>query len=297
MANLSRRQFIGTAIAGAASAIAAPGILDAAPTGKRSATDWVPLGKTGLKIPRLGMGTGSIGGRVQRDLGQKGLDRLVRYAYDQGVRYFDTAQNYRIHGMLGKALKGLPRENIFIQSKVPWNKRRDAGKAVDEYRKELDTDYIDSVLLHCVTTPGWVSDLARMQDELSDKKSRQHIRGHGASAHGIPGLTGLTRCDWAEVNLCRLNPQGKHVDGAAGKWDEPGNVPAAVEGIRKIHEAGRGVIAMKLIGNGSFTDARDREKAIQFVMKQDFVDAVVIGFKSPAEIDEAIERINRALNS
>ena len=185
MARLTRREFLESTSAAAAIA-AVPALGKAAPT-RRSAADMVELGKSGIKMPRLGMGTGTVGGRIQRELGQKGFDYLVRYAYDHGVRYIDTAQNYSIHDMVGKAIKGLPREDLFIQTKVPWNKRKDAAKAVDQYRKELGTDYIDSVLLHCVKSRQWETELDKMRDELSEKKQRKQVRLHGASTHGLPG--------------------------------------------------------------------------------------------------------------
>ncbi len=302
MSDYTRRQFLKTAVAGAVATVAVPGCatLDGGSSQgvaqrKLTATDWVPLGKTGLKIPRLGMGTGSNGGSVQKKLGQEGFDRLVRYAFDNGVRYIDTAESYATHGMLAAPLKDLPREKLYIQSKIRPKDHPDALAEVDRQRKVLGTDYIDSVLVHCVKTTTWADEFKAMCDGLSEAKQRKWIRGHGASCHGLPGLEGVAGCQWCEVNLCRVNPQGKHTDGTTGEWDEPGNVPAAVTNIRKIHEAGRGVIGMKIIGNGDFTDAADRERSIQYAMHQDWIDAVVIGFQSPAEIDEALERINRAL--
>ena len=92
-----------------------------------------------------------------------------------------------------------------------------------------------------------------------------------------------------------MNPQGRHVDGLTGTWSEKGKPDKAFPEIKEMHAKGRGVIAMKLIGNGDFTKPEDRERSARFAMNCGFVDAVVIGVKSAAEIDEAIERINRAL--
>jgi hypothetical protein len=116
------------------------------------------------------------------------------------------------------------------------------------------------------------------------------------SCHGLKSLTASPDCEWVDIGLTRINPQGKHVDGPTGQWDEPGDVPKALEQIKRLHAAGKGVIGMKIIGNGSFTNAEDREKSIRFVMGLDCVDAVVIGFASPQEVDEAITRINGALS-
>jgi hypothetical protein len=291
---ITRRQFIGTTTT--AAAMVAGGVTPARGA-ERTALDRVTLGKTGITTTRLGMGTGSQGGRIQRDLGQAGFERLVRYAYDRGIRYFDTADAYSTHPLFKAALKGLPREDLFIQTKIRGTNAKKVAACLDRFRTEMGTDYFDSVLIHCVTTSDWPEQLKRMRDDLSKAKDQQIIRAHGMSCHGLNGLTGATRCDWLDIGLVRINPQGKHVDGAAGQWDEPGDVDVALGNIRKLHAAGKGVIGMKIIGNGSFTDAADREKSIRFVMGLDCVDAIVIGFSRPQEIDEAIARMNAALSA
>ena len=294
---VDRRQFIGRSAALLGATLLRPSAAIAAPP--PAATDMVSLGKTGVNICRLGFGTGSTGGSVQRGLTQEGFTRLIRYAYDKGITYIDTADNYRTHQMVREAIKGLPRERLFIQTKMPWHKPPFTDtplQEIDRYRKELGVDYIDSLLIHCATTPTWPDDLKRMMDAFSEAKSRKLIRVKGVSCHGLPALTRAGREDWVDVHLARINPQGHHMDGADGTWKEPGNFNAAMPQIRDMHRKGRGVIGMKLIGNGDFTNPQDREKAIQYAMTCGFVDAIVIGFASPAEIDEAITRMNRALS-
>jgi predicted aldo/keto reductase-like oxidoreductase len=294
---VDRRQFIGRSAALLGATLLRPSAAIAAPP--PAATDMVSLGKTGVTICRLGFGTGSTGGSVQRGLTQEGFTRLIRYAYDKGITYIDTADNYRTHQMVREAIKGLPRERLFIQTKMPWHKPPFTDtplQEIDRYRKELGVDYIDSLLIHCATTPTWPDDLKRMMDAFSEAKSRKLIRVKGVSCHGLPALTRAGREDWVDVHLARINPQGHHMDGADGTWKEPGNFNAAMPQIRDMHRKGRGVIGMKLIGNGDFTNPQDREKAIRYAMTCGFVDAIVIGFASPAEIDEAITRMNRALS-
>ncbi len=293
---VDRREFIGRSAALLGATLLRPSsAIAAAPP---SATDMVPLGKTGVKICRLGFGTGSTGGSVQRGLTQEGFSRLIRYAYDKGVTYIDTADNYRTHQMIRQAIKGLPRERLFIQTKMPWQKppfTETPLQEIDRYRQELGVDYIDSLLIHCATTPTWPDDLKRMMDAFTEAKERKLIRVKGVSCHGMPALTRAGREDWVDVHLARINPQGHHMDGADGTWKEPGHFNAAMPQIRDMHRKGRGVIGMKLIGNGDFTKPEDREKAIRYAMTCGFVDAIVIGFASPAEIDEAIARMHGAL--
>jgi predicted aldo/keto reductase-like oxidoreductase len=299
--SISRREFIrkSAQVAGAAAlggelispAQGAPAV--------RTAADWVPLGKISkVQIPRLGMGTGSINGQVQRDLGQEVFNRLVQHAFDRGVRYIDTAKNYNIHDMVRAAIKPLAREKIFIQTKMPsWSGvPKETLAVIDSYRKELGTDYIDSLLIHCTTTATWPEDLKPMMDAFDEAQRRGWIRAKGMSCHGLRALRRATESNWMEVQLARVNPQGHHVDGDDKDPHHPaGKLAEAMKEIKAMHDKGRGVIGMKLVGNGDFKNAEDRERAVRYAMTCGFVDAVVMGFKSPAEIDEAVARVDRAL--
>jgi 1-deoxyxylulose-5-phosphate synthase len=294
--SLSRRQFLGRATLLTGAALLPPGWLAAAQAGsKRTAVDQVALGKTGLKLSRLGFGAGSNSGNVQKALGRESFDRLIRYAYDQGITWFDCAQSYATFGWLGGALKGLPREKIFLQSKIS-GQPKDVLAAIDQHRKTYDTDYIDSLLVHCMVKDGWTDDYKRTMEGFDEAKSRKWIRAKGVSCHSLPALRAATASDWTDVHLVRVNPQAKHIDGPEQTWNKSGDDLAPVlREIKTMHAKGHGVIGMKLIGDGDFQNAEDREKSIRFVMAQPEIDAVVIGFKSTKEIDEAMERVNRAL--
>ena len=294
---ITRRDFIkGTA------ALAGTALLSSCSTGpfarrKQTAVDQVTLGKTGLKLSRLGIGTGSNSGNVQRALGADGFDRLIRYAYDQGITYIDTAEGYRTHTMIRDAIKGLPREKLFIQSKMPGVPEKPL-EVLDRYRKELGVDYIDSLLSHCAVTPGWDDERRRVLDALEEAKDKKIILVHGISCHSLPALQTAAKLDWVDVNLVRINPQGAHIDTPAETWNAKSDesyLPDVLKQIKIMRHNNHGVIGMKIIGNGDFTNPEDREKSIRFTMQSGLTDAVVIGFKSPAEIDEAIMRINRAL--
>jgi predicted aldo/keto reductase-like oxidoreductase len=290
-----RRAFIRHSATLVGAAVLAP-FAHAAPP--RRASDLVPLGRTGVRIARLGIGTGSNGGDVQRALGQDGFTRLIRHAFDRGVTYIDTADNYRTHQMVAAAIKGLPREQVFIQTKMPWDRPEFTERpleAIERYRRELGTEYIDSLLIHCTLKHSWPRDLKRMMDAFDEAKHRQIIRVKGVSCHGLPALTAATPVDWVDVHLARVNAQGHHMDGEAGKWAEPGDPAAAMREIRAMHAKGRGVIGMKLVGNGDFKKPGDRERALHYALTCGCVDAVVIGFASAAEVDESVSRMDRIL--
>lgn len=292
---LSRRQFIQTSAAFAGAALLSPLGLGAADNAKRTAVDQVALGKTGLKLSRLGMGTGSNSGNVQYGLGREAFNRLVHYAYDQGITYFDCAQSYRTFEWIGGAIKGLPREKLFIQSKVPGQPEK-IMEVIDRHRKTFDTDYIDSLLVHCMVKDGWTDQMKRIMDAFDEAKDKKIIRSKGVSCHSLPALRTATASDWVEVHLVRINPQAKHIDGMEETWNKSGeDISPVMKEVKTMHAKGHGVIGMKIIGDGDFTKAEDRERSIRFAMAQPEIDSIVIGFKSAAEIDEAIERVNRAL--
>lgn len=265
---------------------------------RRSATDLVPLGNSGVKVTRLAFGTGTFGGRVQRELGQEAFTRLVRYAYERGIRFFETADSYRgMPQMLAEALKGVPRDSYQLMTKMRWRGENNGRATMDRFRKDLNTDYFDILLMHCVRTPGWREELARLQDEFSEAKHRQVLRAHGASCHGLLPLRAFPGHKWLDVALLRINHDGTRMDTLQSESNEKGEVPVVTQTIARLHAQGTGVLGMKLIGEGQFTQPEQRDAALRYVMRLGTVDAVTIGFKSPAEIDEAIERINTHLNA
>ena len=270
---------------------------------KRLATDWVTLGKSNVKVTRLAFGTGTMGGRVQRELGQEQFTRLVRHAYDNGVRFFETADTYGgMHDMLGIALKGIPRDTYRLMTKYRTPPPADDPAArLDTYRRQLNTEYIDIMLIHCVRPATWDTDYQRLQDSFSEAKHKKIIASHGASVHGLPALRKFPGNRWLDIAMIRMNHNGTRmdVDNAIEPRDPAilGNVEEVVAHTRKVHQQGMGVISMKLVGEGRFTNPEDREAALKHTMNLGCVDSVTIGFKNTAEIDEAIERMNRVMNA
>jgi len=301
---LTRRQFIRGVAVTAGVALASP----ANPSQtKRTATDLVALGKTGIKLSRLGIGTGTVSGTVQRGLGHEKFNALIRYAYDRGITYIDTGESYQTHPWVREAIQGLPREKLYIQSKMlhmggfggrgGFANETPALERLDRFRKELNVDYIDTVLIHCQIDPNWEEHSKALMDGLEEAKQRKIIRAHGVSCHSLPALKKASQLNWVDVNLVRINPQGAEIDSSemsvftkSGESD----VPAVVEQLRLMRKNGHGIIGMKLIAQGRFTDIEDRRKSLRWVMQNNLTDAVVVGMISRQEIDEAIANINSA---
>src|SRR5215831_10503465 len=293
MAHFTRREFLQTGLA--AGTLAVSGSLPLIAQ-RASATDMVTLGRSGVRVTRLALGTGTISGQVQRDLGQDQFTRLVRHAYDQGIRFFETSETYgEMHKMLGVALKGIPRDSYRLMSKVTTREGVNPQEKIDELRKLANTDYFDVMLMHYQHVATWPTDTVRWQDGILEAKSKKAVIGHGASVHGLPALRRFPGNKWLEIAMIRMNHNGVKMDAEDYNTSGPGNVPEVVSHVKQVRSEGMGVISMKLIGEGAFTSREDRRAAMRFAFNDAGVDCVTVGYKNTAEIDEAIENLNLAL--
>src|SRR5580692_9879922 len=289
----SRRHFLKTTSL-AAGAIALGSALPLNASSKDAATEWVTLGKSNVKVTRLAFGTGSMSGQVQRQLGQEQFTKLVRYAYDRGIRFYETAESYGdMHRMLGIALQGIPRDSYRLMSKVTTHGDIDPQKKFDELRKLANTEYFDIMLLHWQHTGTWPADTVRWQDGIMEAQHRQAIVSHGASMHGLPALRQAPQFQWLDVAMVRMNHKGVRMDAEDYDTDGLGNVSEVVSHVKQVKKNNVGVISMKLVGEGVF-NREDRQAAMKFAFRNAGVDTVTVGYKSTAEIDEAIENLNAA---
>jgi aryl-alcohol dehydrogenase-like predicted oxidoreductase len=255
--------------------------------------EMVPLGKTGLKVSRVCIGTGMRGGSRasnQTRLGRETFQTLLQSAYERGVRMFDLADLYGTHPYLIPALKGIPRKDFTIATKIWWNKggipdaeRPDADVVIARFLKEIQTDYIDLVLLHCVTSGKWPEELRKQMDILSKLKEKGQIRALGVSCHSLAALEAAAAEPWVESVHARINHTGASMDGKP---------ELVVPVLKKIRDAGKGVVGMKLIGEGLYRNSDElRNAAIKFVLGLGCVDVLNVGFESIAEVDDFAMRV------
>jgi 1-deoxyxylulose-5-phosphate synthase len=293
MAHYSRRDFVKAGLA--AGVLAGAGRLPLTAE-RETATDWVTLGKSNVKVTRLAFGTGSFSGRVQRELGQEQFNRLVRHAYDHGVRFFETSETYGgMHEMLGVALQGIPRDSYRLMSKVTTRDGVDPQSKIDELRKLAKTEYFDIMLLHYQHTATWPTDTVRWQDGILEAQEKHAVVTHGASVHGLPALRQVPGNQWLDIAMIRMNHKGTRMDAEQYDTQGQGNVSEVVAHVKQVRKQGMGVISMKLVGEGAFTQRSDRQEAMRFAFRNAGVNCVTVGYKNTAEIDEAIENVNLAL--
>jgi len=287
MSAVTRRDFLAGLTIGAASAVLAAGSASAAPAVKkgRKGSDLVTLGRSGLKSSLLGMGTGTRGGREQLGLGSPDFVRMVRHGLERGVRYIDTADGYSTHVFVRLALEGVKREDYFLLTKTRAQHPEVAKADIDRFCRELRVKYLDCLLMHCMRTATFAADMRPVMDVLQEAKEKGKIRAVGISCHGWEPLAASVDCNWIDVQLARINPFGKAMDG------EPADVAAQ---LKKMHDQGRGVLGMKIFGETGLENRQQRVESLRYVLGLGCVDAFTIGFTSPQQIDETLDLIEEA---
>ncbi|MBB5327395.1 aldo/keto reductase [Tunturiibacter gelidoferens] len=272
----------------ARSAIVRAALLEPDPLPQKfHAQDEVVLGKTGIRTSRLAMGTGTIGfggASNQTRLGTSPLTRLLLDGYnDNGLRFFDSADSYGSHPYVAEALKHIPRDKVVVLTKTDTRDAAGVRADLDRFRKELGVDYIDIVLIHCVTEGDWTTRYRGVMDVLSEAKQKGVIRAHGVSCHSLPALKAAAASPWVEVDLVRLNPIGSHMDA------DPATV---ISVIKQMRAQGKGIIGMKILGQG---DLRDKPaEAIRYALGTGVLDAFTIGAESQKEQNNLIQRVAAA---
>ncbi len=293
MSPFTRRDFLKTSLA--VGTVAGVGTLPLAAE-TRTATDKVTLGKSGIVVTRLAFGTGSNNGHVQSSLGQQEFSKLIAYAHERGIRFFETAEAYTTPAMLGEALKPFPRDSYVLMNKVTTDTGVDPHTRFEDMLRTSNTEYFDIMLLHWQHTADWPEETKRWQEGIDAAQAKKTILSRGASVHGLPALRQMPGNPWLQVAMIRMNQKGVRMDGPNYEdGSNPAYVPEVVEHVHQVKKNGMGVISMKLCGDGTFTRHEDRAAAMRFAMQQAHVDCVTVGFKSKQEIDEAIDNLNLAL--
>jgi aryl-alcohol dehydrogenase-like predicted oxidoreductase len=294
---MKRREFLTRSIAGMGGLLLGPGCIIAAEKKPAMSDPYerVPLGKTNIKVSRVGFGTGMRGGRRQSNqtrLGKEKFEGLLQASYERGVRLFDAADLYGTHPYLAGALKKMPRKDYAIVSKIWWRRggipeqqRPDADVVIERFLKELNTDYIDLILLHCVVSEKWPEELGTQMNILDKLKKKGLIRAHGVSCHSLEALKACVKEPWVDSVHARINAYGTKMDGPPEK---------VTPVLKELHEAGKGVVGMKLIGEGSFRNSDEkRDESVRYVLGLGCVDAMVVGFEKVEEVDDFAARVRK----
>jgi aryl-alcohol dehydrogenase-like predicted oxidoreductase len=298
---LTRRQFVSTITVGAGTVLLGKAALASQSSDSEYFSDAlkvVTLGNSGLKTTLLGMGTGFSGYNRSSNITRAGVaESIIRLAYEKGIRFFDCADSYGTHSYTALALKSFPRESYTLGTKIwvsqggiPEPERPNADVVVDRFRKELNTDYLDLIQIHCMTDARWTDREKKQMDILEDLKARKIIRAHGVSVHSLEAMEACAGNPWVDIVHVRINPYGEAMD-----KNNPAHVIPVIE---KLHKEGKGIIGMKLIGAGKFKNASEKiDESLKYVLGLGTVDLIIVGFELPEQIDNYISRVKHRVDS
>ena len=298
MKKTNRREFLYASAAGLAGLAAlSAGLKGFGFEPAATTIDMVKLGNTGITVPRVALGTGSGGWKKESNqtrLGMKKFVELSQYAYDKGIKFFDTADMYGSHTYVREALKVIPRDKVTILTKVMtydnegWYKTEPFQTSLDRFRKEIGTEYFDIFLLHCMTNGQWPTEYRKYMEELSKAKEKGIVKTVGISCHDMDAMIEAANNPWVDVLLARINHQGPEMDGT------PEKVMKVLETARKN---GKGVIGMKVFGMGELVKDDQREKSLNYVIRSGNVHCMTLGLESKEQVDDAVSRVMRIANS
>jgi aryl-alcohol dehydrogenase-like predicted oxidoreductase len=297
---MNRRKFVSALGLGTAHVLFSNPMFAANPArfASNSPVQNIKLGKSVIETSLLGIGTGVHGGNRSAFLTRQEKEKsiaVIQHAYERGIRNFDTADTYGTHQLVGEALAKKNRSDYTLTSKIwvrgggiPESERPDADVVVERFRKELNTDYIDLVQIHCMVDENWTETQKKQMDILEDLKAKGIIRAHGVSVHSLEAMKDAVKSPWVDVLHARINPYGMAMD-----KPDPEEV---IEVIQQINKAGKGVIGMKLVGNGKLRDdSKKIDDSLRFVLGLRSVDMVIVGFESIEQIDNYMDRMENAL--
>ena len=290
MKQISRRHFLQAGIIGAA-AITTGFTSIASVTAVSSNIDKVKLGKTGLLVPRLALGTGTHGGNQSSDMTRMGVEnwiKVARHAQERGMTFYDAADLYGSHQNVKEILKYVSREKATLLSKIwtrseKWNQDT-PSLTIDRFRKETGSEYFDILLLHCMTNNKWQEEKKPYIEALSLAKQKGIIKSVGLSCHSFDALKVAAEDPWVDVILARINPEGVIMDASATE---------VMAVLQKAHANGKGIIGMKIFGEGRFTEEAQREKSLQYAIGSKNIDCMTIGMNTIEQVDENVNRIMR----
>lgn len=250
----------------------------------------VALGNTGLTVPIMAMGTGTSGwggSSIQTRMGMEAFKRLAQNAYDKGMKFYDMAEAYGSHRFVGESIKNMPREELTLLTKITSTSGLSANatrQRIDNFHREVGTDYFDIVLMHYMTSGGWASSRAGAMEGLARAKQDGIVNAVGISAHSLDALRDAADSPWVDVILARINPFRSNMDGS---------VDAIKEVLGKARRNGKGVLGMKIFGEGSRVKDEEREQSLRFALTESNIHAMTIGYQSIEQMNDAIARVVR----
>jgi len=298
MHQCTRRQFLKSTLSSAGVLLTAPTLserLCAAPASASfNGSDLIPLGKTAIKVSRLAQGTGFNGYNRSSEHTRQGkdkFDRLMRHSLDAGIRFIDMADLYGSHPFVKDVIKGLPRERFVLLTKI-WPRKEDwvtpsggAKEEIDRFRQELGVEMVDVCLIHCMLNDKWPAEFERIRDGLSELKQKGTVRAVGVSCHDFGALKAASGHPWVDVIFARINHKG------GPDYACDAGVQEVSEVLKTARKNGKAIVGMKIFGAGKLVKPEEKDASLNYVFKNDLVDAITIGMLKTDEVDDTLKRM------
>ena len=286
----------------------------------------VKLGRTGIEVSKLGIGTGTAhpsGHCTQALMSKNELADLLVFAFEQGVNFWDTAFQYGTHSHVKEALKQVKRSDIVITTKLITSGKKDTIRDFNTSLRELGVDYLDVCLVHGVRTERELKSRRGALDALLEFKGQGKVRAVGLSSHGLSAMKAVLKTPEIDVVWARINFAGLGMDvSRLGLYDQlasiswlkksakllPAKIRSAVRPatetqmismydrkeventLRMIHSQSKGVVGMKVLSEGQLRG--NAQKAVKYVTDLPFVDSFIIGMLNKKEIEENCRTVN-----
>ena len=236
----------------------------------------VVLGSTGLMVSRLSFGTVFMGYQGD-DVSPPNGAALLLHAFERGVYFWDTSDDYGTHEHVAHALRRLTRNEVVISTKT-----LDPDKPVEHLLGELGTTYIDILFAHDVAADGLDAARTLLGNRQPDKVAGR-IRALGIATHSA--VVAEAACEWPEVDVLMLPIN------STGYCQKDLEVEGGIDKMMAVAERssglGKGIVAIKVMGCGTLAD--DPESAISLVSGLKYVDSLCIGMRSTSEIDQNVD--------
>ena len=229
--------------------------------------EYLTYGKTGLEISRLCFGAGRI--RDTCDTIEAG-SKLMLKALDEGVIFWDTAEGYGTQPHLGEAVRQIRREEVVIQTKTGAKNYEGAKASIARSLQELQTDYLDVLLLHGISTPEDLVSREGALDAFWEAKAAGKIRVIGCSTHIYTGpvMDAVIDHPELEVILATANKEGRMLEG--------GPLDRHLEYIQRAYNVGKGISIMKVVVAGDIPEA-DMPEWIEWGFNLETAHAINLG--------------------
>ncbi len=231
----------------------------------------VLLGKTGIKVSELGLGSLTMGG-LQKGFTPEQIRPVVRAAHEVGINFVDAAELYDSYAVVKELLALNP--HAVVASKSYAYDKKGAEKALMDALKAIGRDYIDIFLLHETEDLLTIRGHEEAWRYYLSMQEKGVIRAVGISTHRVAGVRGAMRYPELQIVHPLINHRG------FGLFD--GTREEMEAALMDAEAQGKGIYAMKLFGGGHLLS--DREAAVKYFKEKSYLHAAVVGMQSPDEV-------------